>query len=106
VTFYTKSGTIGNQFKFFIDNEPNRRFEPIPVDTGLGFGQRLKRLEREPSVRLLHRTTRRQRATAEGAALAVNGRALVEDLDALTAGLRHAGTRVVGTLRISTAAPV
>ena len=66
--------------------------------------QRLKRLERELGVRLLHRTTRRLRATAEGATLAEQGRPLVEDLDALTTGLRHAGTMVVGTLRMTTAA--
>jgi DNA-binding transcriptional LysR family regulator len=66
--------------------------------------QRLKRLERELGVRLLHRTTRRLRVTAEGATLAEHGRALIEDLDALTTGLRHAGTQVVGTLRVTTAA--
>jgi DNA-binding transcriptional LysR family regulator len=66
--------------------------------------QRLKRLERELGVRLLHRTTRRLRVTAEGATLAEQGRALVEDLDALTSGLCHAGTKVVGTLRVTTAA--
>jgi DNA-binding transcriptional LysR family regulator len=66
--------------------------------------QRLKRLERELGVRLLHRTTRRLRATTEGATLAEQGRVLVEDLEALTTGLRHAGTKVVGTLRVTTAA--
>jgi len=66
--------------------------------------QRLKRLERELGVRLLHRTTRRLRVTAEGATLAEQGRALVEDLDALTSGLHHAATKVVGTLRMTTAA--
>jgi len=66
--------------------------------------QRLKRLERELGVRLLHRTTRRLRATAEGAILAEQGRVLVEELDALTTGLRQAGTQVVGTLRVTTAA--
>jgi DNA-binding transcriptional LysR family regulator len=66
--------------------------------------QRLKRLERELGVRLLHRTTRQLRVTAEGATLAEQGRALVEDLDALTSGLHHAGTKVVGTLRMTTAA--
>jgi DNA-binding transcriptional LysR family regulator len=63
--------------------------------------QRLKRLERELGVRLLHRTTRRLHATPEGAALAERGRVLVEDLEALTSGLREAGTEVSGTLRVT-----
>jgi len=63
--------------------------------------QRLKRLERDIGVRLIHRTTRRLHATPEGAALAEQGRALVEDLEALTTGLRHAGTGVAGTLRMT-----
>src|SRR5688500_8505150 len=66
--------------------------------------QRLKRLERELGVRLLHRTTRQLHATPEGAALAEQGRALVEDLEALTTGLRQAGTDVTGTLRVTTSA--
>src|SRR5580698_7218689 len=66
--------------------------------------QRLKRLERELGVRLLHRTTRHLRATAEGATLAEHGRVLVEELDALTSGLRQAASQVVGTLRVTTAA--
>ncbi|MCL1634325.1 LysR family transcriptional regulator [Luteimonas sp. SX5] len=66
--------------------------------------QRLKRLERELGVRLLHRTTRQLHATPEGAALAEQGRALVEDLEALTTGLRQAGTDVAGTLRVTTSA--
>jgi DNA-binding transcriptional LysR family regulator len=66
--------------------------------------QRLKRLERELGVRLLHRTTRRLRATTEGATLAEQGRILVEDLETLTTGLRHAGSSVVGTLRLTTSA--
>ncbi len=66
--------------------------------------QRLKRLERELGVRLLHRTTRQLHATPEGAALAEQGRALVEDLEALTTGLRQAGTEVAGTLRVTTSA--
>lgn len=63
--------------------------------------QRLKRLERELGVRLLHRTTRRLHATPEGAALAERGRVLVEDLEALASGLREAGTAVSGTLRVT-----
>ena len=58
--------------------------------------QRLKRLERELGVRLLHRTTRQLHATPEGAVLAEQGRALVEDLEALTSGPapgRHRGRR-------------
>lgn len=64
--------------------------------------KRLQRLEQELGVRLLHRTTRHVQATAEGGALASQGRALVEDLQALTAGLRRRGTEISGTLRITT----
>jgi DNA-binding transcriptional LysR family regulator len=63
--------------------------------------QRLKRLERDLGVRLLHRNTRRLRATAEGAELAAQGRVLVEDLEALTASLRKGGKGVAGTLRVT-----
>jgi DNA-binding transcriptional LysR family regulator len=63
--------------------------------------QRLKRLERELGVRLLHRTTRQLHATPEGAALAEQGRALVEDLEALTGGLRQSAAEVSGTLRVT-----
>jgi DNA-binding transcriptional LysR family regulator len=63
--------------------------------------KRLQRLEQELGVRLLHRTTRRLHATAEGVALADKGRTLVEDLEALTSGLGRGGTEVSGTLRIS-----
>jgi DNA-binding transcriptional LysR family regulator len=66
--------------------------------------QRLKRLERELGVRLLHRTTRQLRATTEGATLAKKGRILVEDLETLTMGLRDAANSVVGTLRLTTSA--
>jgi len=66
--------------------------------------QRLKRLERELGVRLLHRTTRRLHPTPEGAALAQQGRALVEDLESLGAGLREAATEVAGTLRVTLSA--
>ena len=66
--------------------------------------QRLQRLERQLGVRLLHRTTRRLHATAEGAALAERGRALVEDLEALTGELRQAGASVSGTLRMTASA--
>jgi len=65
--------------------------------------QRLKRLERELGVRLLHRTTRQLSATPEGAALAEQGRVLVDEIEALTAGLRQAGSAVTGTLRVTTA---
>lgn len=64
--------------------------------------QRLQRLERELGVRLLHRTTRRLHATPEGAVLAEQGRALVDDLEALGASLRQAGTGISGTLRVTT----
>ncbi|MFA6228974.1 MAG: LysR family transcriptional regulator [Rhodanobacter sp.] len=63
--------------------------------------QRLKRLERDLGVRLLHRTTRQLHATPEGATLAEEGRALVEDLEALTGGLRQGATEVTGTLRVT-----
>ncbi len=66
--------------------------------------QRLQRLERELGVRLLHRTTRRLHATPEGAVLAEQGRALVEDLEALGSSLRQAGTGISGTLRVTTSA--
>lgn len=66
--------------------------------------QRLKRLERNLGVRLLHRTTRRLHATPEGLALAEQGRALVEDLDALTSGLRRGASDIAGTLRITMSA--
>jgi len=65
--------------------------------------QRLKRLERELGVRLLHRTTRQLSATPEGATLAEQGRVLVDEIEALTAGLRQAGSAVTGTLRVTTA---
>lgn len=63
--------------------------------------QRLKRLERELGVRLLHRTTRRLHATPEGSALAEQGRALVEDLEALTGSLRQSAGEIAGTLRVT-----
>lgn len=66
--------------------------------------KRLQRLERDLGVRLLHRTTRQLRATPEGAALAGQGRMLVEDLEALTASLRQDGSELTGTLRLTTSA--
>jgi DNA-binding transcriptional LysR family regulator len=67
--------------------------------------QRLKRLESALGVRLLHRTTRRLHPTAEGRALALGGRALVDDLDSLAAGLRESGGRgIAGTLRVTMSA--
>ncbi|GAA0706015.1 LysR family transcriptional regulator [Dokdonella soli] len=66
--------------------------------------QRLKRLEQQLGVRLLHRTTRRLHATPEGAALAERGRVLVEDLEALTTDLRQAGEQASGTLRMTASA--
>ena len=64
--------------------------------------QRLKRLETSLGVRLFQRTTRRLHPTPEGLALAEQGRALIDDLDALTASLREAGSGVAGTLRLTT----
>jgi DNA-binding transcriptional LysR family regulator len=66
--------------------------------------QRLKRLEKQLGVRLLYRTTRRLHATPEGAALAEQGRTLVEDLEALTTDLSQAGVEASGTLRMSASA--
>ena len=66
--------------------------------------QRLKRLERELGVRLLHRTTCRLHPTPEGVALAERGRVLVEDLESLGAGLREAATEIAGTLRVTLSA--
>jgi len=66
--------------------------------------QRLKRLERELGVRLLHRTTRHLHATPEGALLAEQGRTLIDDLDALTSGLRSASLGISGTLRVTMSA--
>jgi DNA-binding transcriptional LysR family regulator len=66
--------------------------------------QRLKRLEQQLGVRLLHRTTRRLHATPEGAALAEQGRVLVEDLEALATDLRRSGAEAAGTLRVTTSA--
>lgn len=64
--------------------------------------QRLKRLETDLGVRLFQRTTRRLHPTPEGLVLAEQGRALINDLDALTAGLREAGSGIAGTLRLTT----
>ncbi len=66
--------------------------------------QRLKRLEKQLGVRLLHRTTRRLHPTPEGALLAERGRALAEDLDALTSELRQSGAEPFGPLRMTAAA--
>lgn len=66
--------------------------------------QRLKRLERELGVRLLHRTTRRLHPTPEGLALAQEGRALVEELALLGDRLRQGGGEVGGTLRVTASA--
>ncbi|RNF82046.1 LysR family transcriptional regulator [Montanilutibacter psychrotolerans] len=63
--------------------------------------QRLQRLERDLNVRLLHRTTRQLHPTPEGLLLAEQGRGLVEELEALTDGLRKAGCSIAGTLRVS-----
>jgi len=66
--------------------------------------QRLKRLERELGVRLLHRTTRQLHPTPEGLQLAEQGRALVEDLESLTGSLRQSATDISGTLRVTMSA--
>jgi DNA-binding transcriptional LysR family regulator len=66
--------------------------------------QRLQRLERRLGVRLLQRTTRRLHPTPEGRLLAEQGRALVEDLDALVTDLRQSAGSVSGTLRVTLSA--
>ncbi len=66
--------------------------------------QRLKRLERDLGVRLLHRTTRQLHATAEGQVLAERGRALIEELEGLTDDLRRAGSEPAGLVRVTTSA--
>jgi DNA-binding transcriptional LysR family regulator len=66
--------------------------------------QRLKRLERQLDVRLLHRTTRRLHPTAEGIALAERGRALVDEMEALTGELRRGNAEASGTLRMTASA--
>jgi DNA-binding transcriptional LysR family regulator len=66
--------------------------------------QRIKRLEKQLGVRLLHRTTRRLHATPEGSALAMQGRSLVEDLQVLTTDLRQSSLEVAGTLRMTASA--
>jgi DNA-binding transcriptional LysR family regulator len=66
--------------------------------------QRLQRLERQLGVRLFQRTTRRLRVTPEGAALAERGRALFEDLEALTTDIRRSSAEASGTLRMTASA--
>src|SRR5262245_49089636 len=63
--------------------------------------QRLKRLEKALGVRLLHRTTRRLRVTAEGEVLAERGRLPLQDLESLTCNLRSAAQEISGPLRLS-----
>lgn len=63
--------------------------------------QRLKRLERDLGVRLLHRTTRRLHPTPEGISLVEQGRELIEDMEALTDSLHRAASDVTGTLRLT-----
>jgi DNA-binding transcriptional LysR family regulator len=66
--------------------------------------QRLQRLERQLGVRLFQRTTRRLHVTPEGAALAERGRALFEDLEALTTEIRRSSNEASGTLRMTASA--
>lgn len=63
--------------------------------------QRLARLESGLGVRLFHRSTRRLQLTAEGATFLDQGRALIEDLEALTSNLRQSSREVTGTLRMT-----
>jgi len=64
--------------------------------------KRIARLEREASVRLLYRTTRRLQATAEGMLLAERGRALVDELAALSDDLRKGAGDIGGYMRVTT----
>lgn len=66
--------------------------------------QRLKRLEKDLGVRLFHRSTRRLHPTPEGMLLAQRGRELVDELEALGAGLRDTAHEVSGTLRVTLSA--
>ncbi|HEX2083894.1 MAG TPA: LysR family transcriptional regulator [Xanthomonadaceae bacterium] len=63
--------------------------------------QHLKRLEAVLGLRLVHRTTRRLHVTPEGLALAERARPLVEEFEALAAGLRQSGSDVAGNLRVT-----
>ena len=63
--------------------------------------QRLARLESGLGVRLFHRSTRKLQLTTEGATFLDQGRALIEDLEALTSNLRQSSREVTGTLRVS-----
>ena len=63
--------------------------------------QRLKRLEKQFGVRLLHRTTRKLRLTDEGSALAERARPLIEEMDSLVATLRGTPGEVEGSLRVT-----
>jgi len=66
--------------------------------------QRIKRLERSLGISLLHRTTRKLRATAEGTLLAEKGRRLIEELADLTGDLRQSSADITGTLRVTVSA--
>jgi DNA-binding transcriptional LysR family regulator len=63
--------------------------------------QRLARLESGLGVRLFHRSTRKLQLTTEGATFLDQGRALIEDLEALTSSLRQSSRAVTGMLRVS-----
>jgi len=66
--------------------------------------QRIKRLERSLGISLLHRTTRKLQATAEGTLLAEKGRRLIEELADLTGDLRQSSATISGTLRVTVSA--
>jgi molybdate transport repressor ModE-like protein len=66
--------------------------------------QRLKRLERSLGVSLLHRTTRKLHATAEGTRLAEKGRRLIQELEDLSGDLRQSSADISGTLRVTVSA--
>lgn len=66
--------------------------------------QRLKRLEAELGLRLLHRTTRRLTPTPEGLALAEEGRPLLDGLTQLGVRLQQGSSQVSGLLRVTASA--
>jgi DNA-binding transcriptional LysR family regulator len=65
--------------------------------------QHIATLERELGVQLLHRSTRSLTPTDAGAALLVEGRALLEQAQRLTERTRRQAAQLTGTLRVTSA---